>query len=296
MHNSQPLWGNMLKHKMKFWSVVGLSLLLLSAPASAQEIKENQQKVQYDVYAGGIHALQANLDIDMSKKGRYGVSLWAKTYGLLGKLAPWSGKFESTGWAAAKAGEKNRPELHQSTATWRGEDEIKRYSYGKDGSFKSYSIQDDENDGSPRKVDDALTQGTSDVLAATLNTMQAVAQSGKCEGQEDIFDGKRRFTLIFKQKRDVVLEKSRYNVYEGNAVECTAEVKPAEGEWHEKPRGWMSIQEQGRDKGTMPTVWFAQMAEGQPAVPVKVRVKTSYGTLFMHMTQYQTTDTRLALD
>ena len=73
----------------------------------------------------------------------------------------------------------------------------------------------------------------------------------------------------------------------GPAVACTVEVKPIAGKWHEKPRGWMSIQEQGREKGTMPTVWFAQMAAGEPAVPVKIRVKTEYGALFMHLTSYQ---------
>jgi hypothetical protein len=37
----------------------------------------------------------------------------------------------------------------------------------------------------------------------------------------------------------------------------------------------------------MPTIWLAQMAPGEPAVPVKIRVKTEYGTLFMHLTGYK---------
>lgn len=247
--------------------------------------------MRYDVYAGGIHALQADLNIDQSKKGRYDLSLAAKTYGLLGKLAPWEGLFESIGWT----GQPAKPELHQSVATWRGEKEIKKYRYNKDGSFAGYSVKDEENDGTEKPVDKALVEGTSDVLTATLNTMQALAAGGKCEGTTDIFDGKRRFTLIFKEKKRVELTASRWNVYEGPAIECAAEVKPGAGHWHEKPRGWMSIQEQGRDKGTMPTVWFAQMDDGQPAIPVKVRVKTNYGTLFMHLTEYKSGSQKLVL-
>ncbi len=247
--------------------------------------------MQYDVYAGGIHALQANLEMGFPKKNRYTTFLKAKTYGLLGKLAPWSGTFESHGWQ----GSPNKPELHKSTATWRGEDEIKEYSYKKDGSFKEYRIIDNENDGTPQKVEDKLTQGTTDILTSTLNTMQMIAANNKCEGTSEIFDGKRRFKMIFKHKDDVVLESSKWNVYSGPAVQCTVEVQPVAGEWHKKPRGWLSIQEQGRERGTMPTVWFAKLDDDKPAVPVKVRVKTDYGTLFMHMTKYDDGSNALAL-
>ncbi len=272
-------------------ALLALGLLFFSQSSQAAEAKTNQQKIQYDVYAGGIHALQANLDIDFSKKKRYSLSLDAKTYGLLGRLAPWEGKFESHGWA----GKVNRPQLHQSTATWRDEKEIKKYKYNKNGSFKAYSIKDDSNDGSPKKVDKELTDGTSDALSATLNTMQGIAAGNNCEGETDVFDGKRRYVLIFKHKKDVVLKSSRWNVYSGPAMECSVEIKPGAGKWHEKPRGWLSIQEQGRERGKMPTIWFAQMIEGQPAVPVKVRVKTSYGTLFMHMTGYDGGEKKLVL-
>lgn len=266
-------------------------LFILPASAQAQNLKKGQQELQFDVYAGGIHALQANLDIDKSASSKYNLELGAKTYGLLGKLAPWHGTFETSGWQGAP----HKPQQHRSITTWRNEEEIKTYKYNKDGTFAGYSIKDDKNDGSPKEVEKELVEGTSDVLTATLNTMEAVAKNNKCEGETEIFDGKRRYKLIFRQKREVTLEASRWNVYAGPAVECTAEVEPAGGKWHEKPRGWMSIQEQGRDRGTMPTVWFAKMVEDQPAVPVKVRVKTSYGTLFMHLTQYQGGDKSLAL-
>lgn len=272
-----------------------IALILMVGVAGnsyAQAVQENQQVMQYDVYAGGIHALQSKLDIDLVNKGRYDVSLAAQTYGLLGKLAPWAGVFSSKGWVV---GDKYQAETHQSITTWKDEKEVKTYQFNKDGSFKSYSIKDDKYDGSVKKTDDILTQGTTDVLTATMATLQMVAQNNKCEGSSEIFDGKRRYKLIFNQKRNVELKRSRYNVYEGPAVECTAEVQPVAGKWREKPRGWMSIQEQGRNKGTMPTVWFASVVEGQPAVPVKVLVKTDYGTLFMHLTQYDTAGKSLSL-
>src|SRR5690606_7608476 len=166
--------------------------------------------------------------------------------------------------------------------------EEKIYRYGKDGSFKSYTIKDEHRDGkTPKEVDAALTRQTTDVLSATLAVMEKIADGGKCEGSDEIFDGSRRYRLTFRHRRVVQLESNKYNVYSGPATECSAEVEPLLGKWHEKPRGWMSIQEQGRKAGTMPTIWFAQIKEGAPAVPVKIRVRTDYGTLFMHLTGYR---------
>ncbi len=132
-----------------------------------------------------------------------------------------------------------------------------------------------------------MADNTTDVLSATLKGMNHIAAGGTCEGSDEIFDGARRYRIIFTNSQQVDLKKSEYNVYQGPATECTVEVKPLAGKWHKKPRGWMSIQEQGREKGKMPTIWFAQLAKGEPAVPVKIRVKTDYGALFMHLTGYE---------
>lgn len=269
-----------------------LFMMVSFIPTAYAADKEDNQQMQYNVYAGGIHALQANLNVNMPADDPYDLRLQAKTYGILGKLAPWQGIFETAG---VKMDDVYRPKEHKATTIWKDEEEVKTYTYNKDGSFKNYRLKDEKNIGSVRDVDDALTQGTNDVLSATLNVMQSVALNNKCEGSTEIFDGKRRFNLIFKEKRQVDLTASRYNVYEGPALECTAEVEPIAGKWREKPRGWMSIQEQGRERGTMPTVWFAQLDEGQAAVPVKVRVKTKYGTLFMHLTNYETAGKSLSL-
>ena len=267
-------------------------MMMPSIAMAKSPLSKGQQVMQYDVYAGGIHALKSNLAINLSGTDTYSVNLETKTYGLLGKMAPWEGAFNTKGWRTETG---THPEKHQSIGVWRGESEKKEYFYNEDKSFQSYIRTKQGKEPQVRKTTDELTKGTSDMLTATLNTMMDITKNGKCEGTTDVFDGKRRFQLIFKEKQKVELEKSRWNVYTGPAIECTAEVKPMAGKWHEKPRGWMSIQEQGRERGTMPTIWFASITEGQPAIPVKVRVKTSYGTLFMHMTKYETAGKTLTI-
>ncbi len=239
----------------------------------------------YEVYAGGIHAVQAKLHIELVENDRYEIKLSAKTRGFLGRVAPWQGSFESTGWRMSNG--DLRPELHRSIATWRGEEEGKSYHYTKDGSFKGLEIKDFDKPVRTENPNSELTQGTKDVLTSTLEALMNVSQGNGCANDADVFDGKRRFTQKFIPKYEEALQSSRYNIYEGPSVVCTVEITPKGGAWHKKPRGWMSIQEQGREKGTMPTVWMAQVSANAPAVPIKILVKTNYGALFMHLAEYQ---------
>ena len=243
----------------------------------------------YQLYIGGINAVEATLDVKMSKKeDRYRLFMDAHTRGFLGKLVPWNGSFETYGWTLTS--DTDKPEQHESISVWRKEREVKTYSYNKDGSFENYKITEDGVDKTYKQPDDELVQGTIDAMTAALDVMRAVGEKQSCEGSSEVFDGKRRFKLVFSHDADEELKQTDYNVYSGITARCIVEVQPMAGSWHKKPRGWLSIQEQGRAKGTLPTIWLASLEEGKPAVPVKLRIKTDYGTLFMHMTKYQSGD------
>ncbi len=243
------------------------------------------QVLKYDVYASGIHAVKANMILDYRAPGRYSMVFGAETRGLLGQLAPWSGTFETHGWA--KEDGARIPEKHRSTASWQGEEEVKTYTYDKNGNFE-FLIKEYKGK-KPKKEESKpeLTDNTTDALTATILVMENITNGGNCQGSNDVFDGKRRFKMTFNHVRNVMLEKTRYNAYSGPAAECFVNVEPKGGKWYSKPRGWLSIQEQGRERGMMPTVWMAQLAPYAVVVPVRVRVKTAYGTLFMHLTRYE---------
>lgn len=245
---------------------------------------ESRQKLVYEVYAGGIHAVQATLDIDVLKTGRYDLVLDAHTRGFLASLVPWDGTFESHGWVLN--GERFQPEQHKSTTQWRENVDVKDYHYNKDGSFKTLTVTDDHST-SVREVEKDLVDHTTDVLSATLQVLNDYSQSGKCDGASEVFDGKRRFEQSFQHQKMVEFEANKYNIFSGSAAECIVEVTPVAGAWNKKPRGWLSIQEQGRARNMMPTVWIGRLSENGPAVPVKIRVKTAYGTLFMHLAEYR---------
>lgn len=235
----------------------------------------------YDVYAAGLHAVEADLTLGFSGRNRYDVRLDARTRGFLAALVPWDGTFETKGWKLGK--DRYQPEIHRSTATWRDEFENKEYRYSRGGKFLGYRVEIKGKKPKTRYEHD-LADGTTDLLSATLAVMEKVAQNGGCKGRAEIFDGDRRYGVEFRSQGRETLSPSEYAPFSGLAERCEVEVFPAGGTWHSKPRGWMSIQEQGRIQGALPTIWLAQMDKDGPAIPVRIRVKTEFGTLFMHMT------------
>lgn len=267
--------------------------LAAGAQAQGQESRQAPQVLTYDVYASGFHVVEARLHIRFPEKDTYFISLDAHTRGFLGSIVPWEGRFETHGWDTDG---RFHPRLHKSTATWKDETDIKEYNYTREGGFRDLVITEHGKEPKQKDLEAEIVADTTDTLSMALNVMRRVASGETCDKSEDVFDGKRRFAQIFKFEKEEQLSRSRYNIYEGPAQRCVVEVQPISGEWHEKPRGWMSIQEQGRERGTMPTVWIAEIAEDIPAVPVKILVRTAYGALVMHLTSYVSGETELTAE
>lgn len=266
-------------------SILIATLVVFFAVNSHATAKPSHQ-LTYDVYAGGIHAMTADLEIARNPQ-TYKTSLKVATYGLLRKLANWHGEFGTNGWVVKQG--QHAPEHHYSVAVWKGKEERKDYFYSKSGQFKVFKLTEAGIDKTPQDIAPEITQNTIDILSATLDVMADMNDGQLCNKTRTIFDGDRSFDAIFRYDTTENLKPTKYNIYSGRAVACTIEVKPKKGKWHQKPRGWMSIQEQGRKARTMPTIWFAKLNKDQstPYMPVKIRVKTDYGTLFMHLTSYK---------
>jgi len=255
--------------------------LLCCAPVTVQAAPA--QVMNYELYVGGINAATAQLDLILASN-RYDIRLFAETKGLLGKIVPWAGTFDTKG---QEKGVGFLPSLHSSRALTKNKDEVKTYKYGSSGAFLNYSQVENGKDRTPKKLDPALTQNTIDALTATLSLMQNVAARGECTGESEVFDGKRRFKMIFRDEGEDTLTANKYNIYAGPARRCSLEVVPQGGKWSDQPRGWMSIQEQGLEKGALPTFWLAQIEKNKPATLVKSQIKTDYGVFFAHLIRYR---------
>ena len=255
--------------------------IFLSATATPVMAQSGTSVLGYDVYAGGIHAMDAQLTLKTSPK-KYEIVLNAATQGVLKKLADWSGKFSANGLISKGIA---YPLEHQSASTWKGSTESKDFKYDGKGGFVSYKVTEAGKDKTPADLDLSLAKGSIDLLSSTFRLMASLPATSACKGEDLIFDGDRNYRLVYKSVKTENLKRSDYNVYQGPSVVCTVEVIPEKGKWRKKPRGWLSIQEQGRQKGALPTIWFGKAKGNHDLyVPVKIQIKTDYGTLFMHLT------------
>lgn len=262
----------------KLWVGIFCGWCLCTASA-AFAANKSAPTLTYHVYAGGIHAVDATLDLQTGK-GRYKIISHSATHGFLGALVPWRGTFLTEG--QLKKGQYV-PAKHQSVSTWRDETETKTYLYDAKGQFKKLKVVEDGEDKTPHDVDWGMARNTTDLLSATLDMMSQATKTGDCALERRVFDGDRTFDLRFTTLATETLTPSRYNPYAGQAVKCEIEVVPRDGHWRTKPRGWLSIQEQGRKQGKLPVVWLGKLPGHELLIPVKLRITSDHGTLFLHL-------------
>lgn len=234
----------------------------------------------YSLYASGIRAL----DIAASSKqddAKYNFSLDAKMHGFLNRLVPWEGRLQSRGERDKEGGHK--PSFHVFSSFWRGGEERTTFTYAPAGSFKAMELIEDDGKVTKAPVPPALTDNTVDMLTSLGVMLTHVKTAKNCNVTVPAFDGKRRFDMVFRDKGETSLDKTRYSNFTGKARICEVEIKPVAGKWREKPRGWMSIQEQSRAKGKLPRLFVGNDARTGAPLVARAEIHTGYGAFVMHL-------------
>lgn len=269
-----------LKTHMRFLLALSLSAFITVTPAlAAPQPVPRALDAHYVMHAGNLHAVDIDGHFNANNKN-YTLSMVAKTVGMLGRLAPWEGDLSTKGTR-----NKNTfiPRAHVFASTWRGETERTTFKYSNTGTFEAAEIINEDGTKTDDPVDPALTKGTTDMLTSLAIMLAHYSRTGNCTIDVPSFDGKRKFFMRFADKGDGTLRPHPYSAFSGKARACTIEIVPIAGHWREKPRGWMSIQEQSEKKGRAPTLWIASPLEGAPVIPVRFDVLTKFGPIIMRL-------------
>ncbi len=273
---------------MKQFKIITVALFLFAylflfsggIVAAPSNMTNKDMKLQYNVYAGGMHALKASLNMSLDTK-KYDIALEAKTNGLIGKLFPWRGHFETFGETTE---EGFIPAKYESTSYWKNKAKITLLEY-ENGSVKAKKSIKDGKEKLETNFKDNLTQDTVDMLTGAIKILQTAGKENSCNGSVPVFDGKRRFNLVFREVGKSVIRKSKYSVFSGEAIKCIVEVKPVLGfKKKDYKRGWLAVQNHTKKRNKLPTIWLAKLDKDGPTIPVRMEIASSYGTVIAHLT------------
>jgi len=231
------------------------------------------------MHAGNIHAVDIKAHYKLTGR-QYDIGMDANTVGMLGRLAPWRGDLETTG---RHEGQRFIPHKHIFSSWWRDEEERTTFTYTQKGVFNLLEITETGKPAERKKPEAELTNNTVDMLTGLAVMLQHFEKQGNCSIDVPSFDGKRSFLMRFKDLGDGQLRPHPLSAFSGTARACSIEIVPQKGHWREKPRGWMSVQEQSRAGGKAPTFWIASPYKGAPVIPVRFDVLTRFGPIIMRL-------------
>ena len=261
--------------------VLGIVSWPLSGVAGSVLTQSHDFTLHYGVYGGGFQALSIDITFNYSPT-QYQTHMAAKPYGVLGHLLPWAGWYTTRG--VIQQGTLI-PQLHEKQSAWRDDQSHLRIRYDRQGQLIKQE-KDETIHGKThteiQKPDPSFYINSTDMLSVILTMLATSTDKNTCSYKATVYDGKRRFEMVFSDKGTEKLQRTKYNIAQGKARKCQLELKPLMG-FTGKPRGFYKIQEQGRTLGQLPLIWVAPLWPNGPMAPVKLLIKSDFGAVFVHV-------------
>ena len=243
--------------------------LMISGPLLASDLR--QHNLEYLVYIGGLRAINISFNSSL-RKGYYSGKLKLNTYGLIGKLFKWSS-------SAFSYGEIKQsivfPQRAGRDSIWRNKKRRVRLNFQKNGGPIVRLVPEPRN--SKRKLSPSLRlEGTRDLVGAMVSYLRFTGDSGSCVKSEPIFDGKRRYNLVFENQVKVGLMRDQYSPYHGPSLRCQFKLEKIAGFRPKTERyTWLT---DGSAR-----IWLGRVFPNAIMFPVRIEADTNFGGLFVHL-------------
>ena len=242
---------------------------VISGPLLASDPR--QHNLQYMVYIGGLRAINISFNSSLHQR-YYRGKLKLNTEGLVDKLFKWSSSMFSYG------------EIKQSIVFPRraGRDSISknkrrkvRLNFQKSGIPIVKVVPEPPN---KKQIILPFLQlaGTRDLVGAIISYLSFAGASGSCVRSEPVFDGKRRYNLVFENQAKVRLTRDQYSPYHGLSLRCQFKLEKIAGFRPKTERyKWM--------KDGSARVWLGRVFPNAMMFPVRIEADTNFGGLFVHL-------------
>ena len=234
------------------------ALVLAAAPAAGQTLR-----AVYDVYALGVAVLELEARIEVSAQG-YRLRTAARTRGLASAFV--SGE-QISSVEGAWNGLAVLPATYRSEGSWRGRSRRTALDW-RDGHPVVRELVPAEREELSEIVPPELRRGTIDGLSAIAALSQAVAQTGLCEGQALVFDGRRRSDFVSRSGGREIIPPWRGG-WHGEALRCSFEGRLVAGLRRDQTREEASVPQ-------LVTAWMAVPFPGAPPIPVRAEIPSRW--------------------
>lgn len=255
-------------------------LVAIADSALADELSSKPSvTLDYKIYIGGLEALSATAAI-ASESDHYDIEIKATTAGAIGKVMPWAVRIASKGNVS---NDTLQPVEHVQNNNFQGKDRSVTLSYDGHGGFLNRTVKPDANEDQRDQVPADLTRDTLDIVSGVLQGLRTVDRTGKCDSKVPVFDGRRRFDLVFSDDGHETLESSGVAVYSGDALKCGVKVEPVAGFWRKNQRKFFSRRVNGEDQVVPIEVYVARVGTAKVEVPVRIESTSPFGPLVLNL-------------
>jgi hypothetical protein len=260
--------------------VVLAFLTAMTIPARAEEVPVKAAVgLDYKIYIGGLEALAFAVTI-RSDEAHYDIEIQATTAGMIGRVFPWVIHIGSKGNVSDN---RLQPVQHAQTNNFQGQDRAIFLNYDGHGGFLERRAVPDQHEDQRDEVTPELTRDTLDILSGVLAGLRNVDRSGSCNGRVPVFDGRRRFDLVYADDGRETLEPSSVATFRGDTLRCAVKVEPIAGFWRKNQKKFFSQKVNGEDRVVPIEVYIAPVGSASMNVPVRIESTSPFGPLTLNL-------------
>ncbi|HWK43706.1 MAG TPA: DUF3108 domain-containing protein [Stellaceae bacterium] len=242
-------------------TVVGL---MLAWGVGAAQAADAPLQLHYDIYSGGFTTV--NFDVTVVEGAEaYRMDFAAHTVGVANLMFGFTVQSSSEGQVTADGA---IPAAFHTSSTSHARDRSAHLVF--QGSHVEAELrppQDDE-EGALTPVTPDMLIGTVDPLSGILGLARAVASGERCDRRVAVFDGRRRYDLVFEEAGTETLEPTSRSLFSGVARRCKMAFNRL---------GGYPVDTSKRVTGNDGMIWFATILPNTPPVPVLIMFDGRFG-------------------
>jgi hypothetical protein len=247
----------------------------LAALAPAVRAAEPPLLASYTAYFSGFSVVTLDAALRLEAE-RYRLAALMRTTGILAAFLRGEQTAEVEGVVQPGSGVGLAPARYAMEGRWR--DRLRRIAMRWPGGEPEVLALIPANTEEREPVPVELQRGTIDTLTAIVSLLRRVTETGRCEGEAALFDGRRRTDVAAHTQGEETLHAHRWGIFAGPALRCTVEGRQVAGFWSG----------QNRDEAGTPrsaTAWLARPEPGMPLIPVRIEAETGWGPVYIHLTR-----------